>query len=198
MLGEELANEAEAGQRETWLFDPVDGTANFANGLPFFCASLALEIDGVTEVAAIYEPVRQELFAATRAGGATLNGRPLRVSRAAELRRAVVGCGFPHGATARNRAMEDVVGEAAVRARGFRRLGSAALDLSYVGAGRLDAFWDRGLQAWDTAAGALIVAEAGGTVTDLDGLPFACRRGSILASNGPLHSTMLDLLRGRP
>src|SRR4029077_12408483 len=111
----------------------------------------------------------------------------IHVSLTAELADAMVGCGFPHGATVRDAAMERAVGEFAVRSRGFRCLGSAALDLSYVACGRLDAFWDKNLKPWDTAAGALIVSEAGGTVTSLTGGDFSCYSGDVLASNGRLH-----------
>jgi myo-inositol-1(or 4)-monophosphatase len=198
VLGEEIENETAlgaGGPAPCWLLDPIDGTVNFAHGLPFFCVSLALEIDGVVEVGAVYEPVRRELFTAERGSGAALNGRRIGVSTTATVGQAVLGTGFPHNATTRVRAMEALLGEAAIRARAVRRLGSAALDLSYVAAGRLDAFWDRDLKPWDTAAGALVVQEAGGVVTDLDGTPFSCHRGGVLASNGALHDPVLQLIR---
>jgi myo-inositol-1(or 4)-monophosphatase len=181
------------GPVRRWLFDPIDGTANFASGLPFFCSSLALEVDGRIEVAAVYEPTRAELFSAERGKGAWLNGRRITVSSASRLEDAMVGCGFPHGARSRVPAMERLVAESAVRVRGFRRLGSAALDLCYVAVGRLDGFWDTNLKAWDLAAGALIIQEAGGVVTDFGGGPFSCHRGQVLASNGPIHEDLLAL-----
>jgi myo-inositol-1(or 4)-monophosphatase len=193
VLGEELAEAHGTGGRR-WLFDPVDGTANFASGLPFFCASLALEVDGVVTVAAVYEPSRGELFTAERGHGAHLNGQPIHVSQTTDIADAMIGCGFPHGATSRVPEMERLVVEFAVKARGFRRLGSAALDLSYVACGRLDAFWDKNLKPWDTAAGALIVSEAGGHVTALDGGPFSCYGGGVLASNGRLHVPISHLM----
>ena len=197
VLAEEMdETPAGAGVRHRWLFDPIDGTVNYAHGLPFFCASLALEVDGVVEVAAVYEPTRQELFAAERGQGALLNGRPIQVSEVARIGEAALGTGFPHGAVTRDRAMEDVLGELAIRARAMRRLGSAALDLCYVACGRLDAFWDRNLKAWDIAAGALIVREARGTVTGIAGGPFSCDSGHVLASNGPLHDELLRVIRG--
>jgi myo-inositol-1(or 4)-monophosphatase len=197
VLGEEL--EEAAGTTtdgvHCWLFDPIDGTVNFAHGIPFFCASLALEVRGVLEVAAVYEPVRGELFTAERGRGAWLNGEPIRVSSTSVFSKAVLGTGFPHNALSRVKAMEDMIGEAAVRVRALRRLGSAALDLSYVAAGRVDAFWDRNLKPWDTAAGALLVTEAGGRVTEFDGSAFSCHRGGVLASNGALHAEVLGLMR---
>jgi myo-inositol-1(or 4)-monophosphatase len=201
VLAEELA-EARPGRgvARRWLFDPVDGTANYAHGVPFFCASLALEVDGAVEVAAVYEPVRRELFTAERGRGARLNGATLAVSSTARLADAMLGTGFPHGATTRVPEMEALLGELAVRARAVRRLGSAALDLCYVAAGRMDGFWDRGLKPWDTAAGALVVAEAGGRVTAMDGGSFSCHAGDVLASNGIVHPDLLEciLLCHRP
>jgi myo-inositol-1(or 4)-monophosphatase len=180
-----------------WLFDPLDGTVNYAHGLPFFCASLALEVSGAIELAAVYDPLRDDLFTASRTGGACLNGQPIAVSSATRITDAVLGTGFPHGAAVRDRTMERMLGECAIRARGLRRLGSAALDLCYVACGRMAGFWDQNLQAWDTAAGALIVSEAGGTVTALDGGVFDCYAGNVLATNGVLHQEILEILRGR-
>jgi myo-inositol-1(or 4)-monophosphatase len=197
VLAEELADAhpVRADVSHRWLFDPVDGTANYAHGLPFFCASLALEIDRTIEVAAVYDPMRRELFTAERGRGAWVNGRPLRVSATEGLADAMIGTGFPHGARRRADAMVDLLAECAVRVRAIRRLGSAALDLCYVAAGRMDGFWDKNLQAWDTAAGALIVTEAGGCVTALDGGPFSSYSGEVLASNGRVHPALLHLTR---
>jgi myo-inositol-1(or 4)-monophosphatase len=152
-------------------------------------------VSGVVEVAAVYEPSRQELFSAERGKGAWLNGQAIRVSKTARIGEAALGTGFPHSATARDRAMEEALGELAIRARAMRRLGSAALDLCYVACGRLDGFWDKNLKAWDIAAGALIVQEAGGAVTAITGETFSCDSGNVLASNGPLHGDMLDELQ---
>lgn len=197
VLAEELANDRTGADRPShcWLFDPVDGTANYAHGVPFFCASLALEIDGVVEIAAVYEPVRRELFTAERGRGAFLNDHRLHVSATTEVADAMLGTGFPHGATTREEAMVDALAACALRARAVRRLGSAALDLCYVAAGRMDAFWDKGLKVWDIAAGALVVQEAGGRVSALDGGAFDAYSGEVLASNGRLHDPMLELIR---
>jgi myo-inositol-1(or 4)-monophosphatase len=195
VVGEEMDNPAPAaGLTHRWLFDPIDGTANFAHGVPFFCTSLALEVDGCVELAAVYEPMRGELFTAERGRGARRNQEIASVSEVAAIREAMVGTGYPHGAVSRDEAMEDLLAEVAIRARGIRRLGSAALDLCYVACGRFDGFWDQNLQAWDTAAGALIVVEAGGVVTGLTGAPFNCYAGDVLASNGRLHAYLVDLM----
>jgi myo-inositol-1(or 4)-monophosphatase len=196
VLAEEMADELPPSGRAThrWLFDPLDGTVNYTRGVPFFCASLALEVNAVVEVAAVYDPVRNELFTAERERGAFLNGRPLVVSDTSRIGDGMIGTGFPHGATTRDATMERVLGEIAPRARGLRRLGSAALDLCYVASGRMDGFWDKNLKPWDTAAGALIVSEAGGVVTALDGGPFDPYAGSVLASNGRLQQEMIDIL----
>ena len=199
VLAEELPN-AEAGGSAAgghrWIFDPIDGTVNYAHGLPVFCASLALEIDGQMEIGAVYDPSREELFVAERGSGARLNGAPLAVSSAAGLLDAMLCTGFPYDV---HDTVDEVVGLFGAfvgRARAVRRLGSAALDLCYVAAGRLDGFWEQRLHPWDTAAAALIVEEAGGRVTDLGGEPFTPFGGDILASNGRLHDEMLGVVRG--
>jgi myo-inositol-1(or 4)-monophosphatase len=147
-------------------FRPIDGTTNFTHGLPIFCASLALEIDGVAEVAAVYDPTRKELFTAERGGGAFLNGRPLRVSSTSRMVDAMLVTGFPYDVHGR---IEEIVGLFARfvgQARAVRRLGSAAIDLCYIAAGRMDGFWERDLKPWDIAGGALIVRKpAGGSPT---------------------------------
>jgi myo-inositol-1(or 4)-monophosphatase len=194
VLGEELA-ESPASGTSRWLFDPIDGTANYARGLPFFCASLALEIGGVVEVAAVYQPTHDELFTAVRGHGAFLNDVPLAVSDTTRLSNALIGTGFPHNQTARGQDAERIIGTFAVASRGVRRLGSAALDLCYVAAARLDGFYDRHLKPWDTAAGALIVAEAGGQVSGLDGGRFSCYPGDVLASNGQIHGEMARIIK---
>ena len=196
VLGEEFGGSASVPEGPCWVFDPIDGTTNFAHGLPIFCSSLALEFDGVAEIAAVYDPTRRELFTAQRGAGAFLNGQPIRVSSAGSLIDAMLVTGFPYDVHAR---VEEIVGlfrEFVGRARAVRRLGSAAIDLCYVAAGRMDGFWERDLNPWDIAAGALLVAEAGGRVTGLDGRPFTSRGRSVLASNHLIHDAMLDVIRG--
>lgn len=194
ILAEEMGGATDVPPGACWIFDPIDGTTNYAHGLPIFCASLALEIDGVAEVGAIYDPSRRELFTAERGGGAYLNGQRIHVSDARELVDAMLVTGFPYDVHQRVEEIVGLFGEFVGRARAVRRLGSAAIDLCYVAAGRMDAFWETDLKAWDIAAGALIVAEAGGRVTNTDGLPFVSRSGHVLASNGHLHEAMVNVI----
>jgi myo-inositol-1(or 4)-monophosphatase len=198
VLGEEFV---EAGQRDTipgfcWVFDPVDGTTNYAHGLPIFCSSLALEIDGEPVAGAVYDPTRRELFTAERGHGAWLNGRPLRVSSADTLIDSLLVTGFPYSVQQEAGELVGLFAEFLRTSRAVRRLGSAALDLCYVAAGRFDAFWEQKLSPWDISAGALIVREAGGHVTDGAGRTFSSRTGSIVASNGRIHDAMVDTIRG--
>jgi myo-inositol-1(or 4)-monophosphatase len=195
VLGEEMGGSAAPPAGPCWVFDPIDGTTNFAHGLPIFCSSLALEVDGVAQLAAVYDPTRRELFTAERGSGAFLNGRRLHVSDAAALVDAVLVTGFPYDVHQR---VDEIVGLFAAfvgRARAVRRLGAAAIDLCYVAPGRMDGFWDSDLKAWDIAGGALIVEQAGGLVTDMSGAPFSSRAGRVLASNGVLHEPMLAVIR---
>ena len=194
VLAEELGGAAAVPSGPCWVFDPIDGTTNFTHGLPIFCASVALEIAGTGQVAAVYDPTRKELFTAERGRGAFLNGERLRVSGAERLLDAMLVTGFPYDVHTRVDEIVGLFGDFIGRARAVRRLGSAALDLCYVGAGRMDGFWESDLKAWDVAGGALIVSEAGGRVTGLDGAPFASRAGSVCASNSLIHDEMLEVV----
>jgi myo-inositol-1(or 4)-monophosphatase len=194
VLAEELGA-LSSGARCRWVFDPLDGTTNYAHGLPIFCASLALEIDGQPEVAAIYDASRQELFTAERGVGAWLNGEPMKVSATETMLEALLVTGFPYTVHDTPEKYLKVFGAFISRARAVRRLGSAALDLCYVASGRMDGFWEESLQPWDTMAGGLIVQEAGGRVTALDGRPWLAADGDVLASNGLLHEQMMEILR---
>ncbi len=154
----------------------MDGTTNYAHGLPIFCSSLALEIDGELAVGAVFDPTRQELFTAERGAGARLNGEPLRVSTSGVLIDSLLVTGFPYSVQTDPGELTALFGEFLTKSRAVRRLGSAALDLCYVAAGRFDAFWEQTLQPWDVAAGALIVSESGGQVTTIDGRRSARRQ----------------------
>jgi len=195
VLAEEMGGAAEVPPGPCWVFDPIDGTTNYAHGIPIFCASLALEIDGVAQVAAVFDPNRQELFTAERGVGAFLNGRRIHVSSAVSLVDAVLVTGFPYDVHGRVDEIVGLFGAFVGQARAVRRLGSAAIDLCYVAAGRMDGFWESDLKPWDMAGGALIVAEAGGIVTHMDGTAFNSRQRHVLATNALLHQPMLDIIR---
>ena len=198
VLGEEFASlgDREAAPAFCWVFDPVDGTTNYAHGLPIFCSSLALEIDGELAVGAVYDPTRRELFTAERGRGAWLNGRPLTVSTADTLLDSLLVTGFHYGIQRDPEELVSLFREFIARARAVRRLGSAALDLCYVAAGRFDGYWESKIQPWDVAAGALIVLEAGGRVSTTAGAQFRSRAGSVLATNGTIHDQMLEIIAG--
>ena len=198
VLGEEFeaSGDRDAVPGHCWVLDPIDGTTNYAHGVPIFCASLALEIDGSAVVAAVYDPNRRELFTAERGAGAWLNGVPLRVSQSATLIDSLLVTGFPYNIHRDGSHLIELFADFMSRSRAVRRLGSAALDLCYVAAGRFDGFWEAKLQPWDMAGGALIVEEAGGQVTTVDGGPFTSREGSVLATNGHIHREMLDTIHG--
>jgi len=183
-----------APSRFRWIFDPVDGTTNYAHGLPIYCSSLALEVDGALTVGAIYDPSRRELFTAERGQGAWLNTDRLQVSSASRLIDALLVTGFPYDVTLRKEELIGVFAAFLERTRAVRRLGSAALDLCYVAAGRFDGFWEQHLKPWDVAAGALIVTEAGGRMTRMDGSSFDVSAGSLIASNGLLHEEMVRVV----
>ena len=194
VLAEEMGGTS-TGATHRWVFDPLDGTTNYAHGLPLFCSTLALEIRGQPVVGAVFDPNRRELFTAEHGVGAWLNGEPIAVSRAESLIDSVLVTGFPYDIRER---MDEILGLFAGflrEARAVRRLGSAAIDLCWVAAGRMDGFWEQGLQSWDTMAGALIVQEAGGRVSALNGGPWDPHGGRVLASNGRIHDEMLAIVR---
>jgi len=202
IYGEEGTRDRMEGEFR-WYVDPLDGTTNFAHSYPQFCVSMGLEHrpkglaadqDGTLVSAVIYDPMRDELFAAERGRGATLNGKPMRVSKTPELAESLISTGFP----SRKRHESPNVHfyqEFTLRSHGVRRAGSAALDLAYVASGRLEAFWEFNLNPWDTAAGILLVLEAGGTVTSFAGAPFRLDSREILASNGLIGAELVALFQ---
>jgi len=199
IVGEEGGRQgAEAdGAAYHWYVDPIDGTVNFASKLPHFCTSIALTTAAREPLlGVIYDPTRREMFTASRGGGACLNGRPLRVTQTAELAEAVITSGFPYDKHTNPDNNLREWGAFLTRIRGERRLGSAALDLCYVAAGRLDGYWEKDLKPYDVMAGMLLVREAGGAVTDYNGGEWPQReeRGRYVASNGRLHPEMLAVL----
>jgi myo-inositol-1(or 4)-monophosphatase len=192
-LGEESGGSSAAGVPFRWIVDPIDGTTNFAHGLALFCTSIALEIDGDVVVGAIYDPMADELFTAERGQGARLNGQRLAVSGVDTLIDALLVTGFPYAVTEEREEQLAIFTAFLAQAQAVRRLGSAALDLCCVAAGRFDAFWEQNLHPWDVAAGGLLVQEAGGVVTHYDGGGYSPFGRQILASNGALHPKLLDV-----
>lgn len=189
VIGEEGAR-IETGGDYRWYVDPLDGTTNFAHGFPVFCVSLGLAFKGERKAAVVYDPTRDELFAAERGRGAVLNGEKIEVSKTTKLLQSLVGTGFPSHKRHKNPNIY-FYHQLTLRSHGVRRAGSAALDLTSVAAGRLDGFWEFNLNAWDTAAGVLIVEEAGGKVTGIDGQPMAITDRDVVATNGLIHSELL-------
>lgn len=196
ILAEEAGNAVVIGGENTWkwIIDPLDGTTNYAHGYPCFCVTIALEHDGEIVLGVTYDPTRNELFAAERGRGASLNNKPIRVSQTEDIGDALICTGFPYDFKDRvdfARHLTNML----LRSRGVRRDGSAAIDMAYVACGRYDGFWEEGLHAWDVAAGVLMIEEAGGHVSYYDGSPFSVYKPPICASNGLLHSQMLDVLK---
>ncbi len=192
----------ESGSRNTdaeyvWIIDPLDGTTNFLHGYPHFAVSIAITRRGVLEHGVIYQPVSNELFTASRGQGAQLNNRRIRASRSRSLERSLLATGLPGRRLDLLDASMRTFRAALPRCSGVRRSGSAALDLAYVAAGRLDGYWEMGLAPWDMAAGALLVREAGGLVADIDGSQGYLESGNIIAGASPLFNTFHGLIRAR-
>jgi len=173
-----------------WIIDPLDGTTNFVHGYPFFAVSLALEVEGELRVGVVHAPMMNETFRAERDGGAFLNGVSIGVSRVSRLIDSLLATGFAYDRWERPRNNLREFGALTMASQGVRRGGAASLDLAYVAAGRLDGYWEMGLAPWDVAAGALLVEEAGGRVTDLGGGDRWRDGSEILATNGPLHEPL--------
>ncbi len=194
VLGEEGLHENK-GSEYRWVIDPLDGTTNYAHDLPVFCISIALESRGDIIMGLVYDPTRGEMFTARKGMGADLNEKSIAVSRENQLEKSLLATGFPYDIRESKVNNLDHFARIAVRAQAVRRCGSAALDLCYTACGRFDGFWEMKLAPWDTAAGALIVTEAGGTITDFGGNFFHHGRREILATNGFIHDQMVSVLK---
>jgi myo-inositol-1(or 4)-monophosphatase len=194
-----IVSEEEGGRAGSsgvcWIIDPLDGTTNYTHAFPHFAVSIGIERGGVRQVGVIYDPIRDELFSGARGHGARLNGQPIHVSETRELNRALLGTGFAYDVHTNEIDNLDYFARFIKRAQAVRRAGSAALDLAYVASGRFDGFWELQLHPWDVAAGMLLVEEAGGQLSDLDGAAVPSSGERIVASNGPLHGALLDVLR---
>lgn len=180
-----------------WYIDPLDGTVNYAHGIPIFAVSIAYQHDGDLQLGAVYDPMRDECFTAERGRGAWLNGKPIQAANQSSLDQALLVTGFPYDIRTNPQNNLELFARFALCSLGVRRLGSAALDLAYIACGRFDGYWETSLQAWDLAAGALIAREAGARVTDMRGSPhYLSPPHSILAANPALHTQMLQMLGG--
>jgi myo-inositol-1(or 4)-monophosphatase len=196
ILSEE-AGEIKTGSPVKWIIDPIDGTVNYANGIPICCVSIGVEKDGEMILGAVYNPFMNELFVAEKGKGATLNDKPIHVSTKADVSKSCLVTGFPYQWQSMPNnpllVFERIIKEGIP----VRRLGSAAIDLCWVACGRFDGFYEHHLQAWDAAAGYLIVEEAGGTVTDFSGKKYSPYQKQVLATNGHIHSALQDLVNGK-
>jgi myo-inositol-1(or 4)-monophosphatase len=199
ILAEESGEAAGAGETQSdwkWIIDPLDGTTNYAHGYPCFCVSIAVARGGEIQIGVIYDPLRDEVFAAERNVGAMLNERPVKVSAIEDLNKAIVCTGFPYNVRELPQFLRHFTNftNFTNHSQAVRRDGSAALDLAYVACGRFDGFWEDGLKAWDVAAGVLLIEEAGGRITDFAGDPLDIYTPKVLASNGLLHDSMQKVL----
>ena len=195
ILAEESGEAVIIGGDNTWkwIIDPLDGTTNYAHGYPCFCVTIALEHDGEIVIGVTYDPTRNELFAAEKGCGATLDNKPIRVSAETKLADSLIVTGFPYNFKQKpqfERSLTDFL----LKSRGVRRDGSAAIDMAYLACGRFDGFWEEGLNPWDVAAGKLLIEEADGQVTYYDGSLYSIYAPPICASNGRIHAEMLAIL----
>jgi len=197
VLAEEGGGQDAEGATWRWIIDPLDGTTNYAHGYPRFCVSIGVEYEGEREVGVVYDPLLDELYHAVHGGGAFLNDRPIRVTNESELGRGLVATGFAYDRLTSDDNNLEHFAAFLQSARALRRDGSAALDLCYVAAGRLEGFWELKLHAWDVAAGALIVEEAGGRVSDMRGGAMPRSGSEVVASNGHVHAAMLSVFESR-
>ncbi|MDP8298592.1 MAG: inositol monophosphatase family protein [Candidatus Tantalella remota] len=193
ILAEE-SGEKPAGDDFLWVIDPLDGTTNYTHAFPFFCVSIGVVVDGAVRAGVVYDPSRDEMFTAAEGKGAAVNGAPIRISEADKLERSLVGTGFAYDIAGKLDNVESFK-MMLKHAQAVRRAGSAALDLCYVACGRFDGFWEMGLHPWDTAAGQIIVKEAGGRVSRIRGKEADIFKKDIVATNGKVHDEMLALFK---
>jgi myo-inositol-1(or 4)-monophosphatase len=194
-LGEEGGTHEGSDKTHRWIVDPLDGTTNFLHGIPHFAVSIALERSGTIVAGLVYNPANDDLFVAERGKGAFLNDKRIRVSGRQRLAEAIVACGLPHHGRGDLALGRSEIAAAQQHFAGLRRFGAAALDLAWVAAGRFDAYWERDLSPWDMAAGIILVREAGGFVSDLDGHDAILTKGHIAAGNDTMHRELLKLLK---
>ena len=195
IISEEKINTYD-NEKNRWIIDPLDGTTNYAHGYPFFCTSIAYEYGGDIVAGVVYNPIFDELFYTKKGEGAYLNNNRLHVSKIDALKDALLCTGFPYDlATNKNNNINHFI-KFLYAAQAIRRDGSAALNLCYLACGRFDGFWELRLNPWDVAAGFLVVSESGGKITNYEGSPFDIYRDNIVASNGLIHSAMLEVLKG--
>lgn len=191
----EEGTRSKKGREFNWIIDPLDGTTNYLHGLPFFCTSIALQQNDALVLGVIYDPTRGECFTAEKGKGASLNRKPIHVSQHKSLRQSLVAMGFPYNSLDRQAEYLTILSTVISNSRGMRRLGSAALDMAYVACGRFDAFYEYGLHPWDVAAGAVLVSEAGGQVSDFKDENTFMENQTILCDNGLIHSEILEILK---
>lgn len=194
IIAEESGLQEAQDKEYCWIIDPLDGTRNFMNGIPHFAISIAVTKKNVLELGLIYDPIRQELFTATRGKGAYLNSRRIRVSETKKLSQALIGTGFPFYDKENTKKYLSVFENVFTHCNDIRRAGSAALDLAYIAAGRLDGFWESDLAIWDIAAGALMIKETGGMISDFQGGELYLERGDVVAGNAKVYKELLQQL----
>ena len=192
ILAEESGETGEKSDR-MWIIDPLDGTTNFAHSFPYFGVSIAFQAEEEIVLGIVYNPVLDEFFEAEKGKGAFLNNKPIKVSDKTTLKDSLIGTGFPYDVYDNPDPVLDYLKKMIVRAQGIRRAGAAAVDLCYLAAGRLDGFWEQNLNPWDTAAGSIIIKEAGGIITDYEGTPYNPFLKTTLASNPHIHGKMLEV-----
>lgn len=195
MLAEEGGESGDFSGRR-WIVDPLDGTTSYAHGLPHFSVSIALEEEGEVVAGVVYNPCANECFSAVRGGGSSLNGQKIMVSGTSSLKRSLLATGFPYDRASSRDNNVDNFNAFILEVQGIRRMGSAALDLCYAAAGRFDGYWEMKLSPWDSAAGSVILEEAGGRISDFSGGPYSIYGKELLVSNGLIHEEMITVLNG--